>query len=294
MKKNGEYAHINASGTTVRDEEGNPVRSAGTLIDITPMKNLVDEAELQMTKLNVAMQAGKVMMWEMEVVKDDVANPENKVNWPDEFRHLLGFENEQEFPNTIGSLFSRIHPEDLERVSKAAVSHTLDKTGQTPYNVEYRLEKKQGGYVHIHATGETVRDEDGNPLRTAGTIIDITQTRNLVNTLENVLNNIDEYIYVTDRNTDEILFINDAMRQHYGIESDGVGQICYKVFQDGFNERCEFCPCYKLDKDPDTTVVWQEHSTVTNRTYRNTDRYIKWINGYGRTGAEFGRNAEDA
>lgn len=95
--------------------------------------------------------------------------------------------------------------------------------------------------------------------------------------MNNILNLLNEMIYVTDPETDEIIFINDHMRQHYGIEGEVVGALCYKVFQDGINERCSFCPCRQLDKEPPgSTIVWEEHSTLTKRVYRNTDRYTTW------------------
>jgi signal transduction histidine kinase/CheY-like chemotaxis protein/PAS domain-containing protein len=279
LKKNGEYGYFHAAGETLRDAAGNPLQVSGGLIDTTPLKTLINEAELQLLKLNLMMKAGKILMWEMDVIKEDPANLNHPVTWPDEFRHLLGYKDESDFPNTVGALFSNMHPDDMKWVPNAAVSHILDKTGKIPYNVEYRLIRKDGGIVHIHATGETTRDEEGNPLRTVGTIVDITESRSLLDTMKNILNNLDLNIYVSDTKTDELLFVNDAMRKQYDIEGDGVGQICYKVFQDGFDERCDFCPCHQLDKDPGKTVVWEEHSDVTGRIYRNTDRYINWIDG---------------
>ena len=89
---------------------------------------------------------------------------------------------------------------------------------------------------------------------------------------ENILNGLDVMIYATVPDTGEILFINDHMKRHYGIVGDPTGQFCYKVLQEGMNERCDFCPCYQLDKEPDKVVVWEEHSTLTKRVYRNTDR----------------------
>ncbi|MCL1902846.1 MAG: ATP-binding protein [Oscillospiraceae bacterium] len=93
-----------------------------------------------------------------------------------------------------------------------------------------------------------------------------------------ILNGLNVMIYVTDPKTGEILFINDTMKNHYGLDV-GVGEICYKVLQDGIDERCEFCACHKLDKAPDEIIVWEENSTLTHRVYRNTDRYIDWIDG---------------
>ena len=103
--------------------------------------------------------------------------------------------------------------------------------------------------------------------------------KNALSSLDNILNSLDVMICVTDPKTDEILFMSDGMKQHYGLEGDAVGQICYEILQEGINERCDFCPCFRLEKEPDKAVVWEEHSTLTKRVYRNFDRYICWPNG---------------
>jgi len=100
-----------------------------------------------------------------------------------------------------------------------------------------------------------------------------------VNVFSNVLNGLDAMIYVTSPSTDEILFINDSMKKHYGLDDDVIGKTCYKVLQRGIDKKCEFCPCFQLNKDPHSTVIWEERSTLTERVYRNTDRYITWHDG---------------
>jgi len=97
--------------------------------------------------------------------------------------------------------------------------------------------------------------------------------------LGNILNGIDENIYVTVPATGEILFINDRMRHHFNVKGSGIGEYCYKLLQVGFSDICDFCPCRQLDKEPDKPVVWEEHNTATDRYYRNTDSYIDWIGG---------------
>jgi signal transduction histidine kinase/ActR/RegA family two-component response regulator len=97
--------------------------------------------------------------------------------------------------------------------------------------------------------------------------------------MQSILGGLDALIYVTNPDTGEILFINEHMKQHYGIDGDAVGQLCYKLLQDGMDERCGFCPCHQLKNGTDKVIVWEEHSTLTKRTYRNTDRFIDWIDG---------------
>ena len=97
--------------------------------------------------------------------------------------------------------------------------------------------------------------------------------------LENILDKLDTMIYVTDLETNQILFINRNMKEHFKITKDCVGLVCYEVFKSGLLERCSYCPCRKLELKPDDIIVWEEHDTVTGRIYRNTDRYIEWPGG---------------
>jgi len=106
------------------------------------------------------------------------------------------------------------------------------------------------------------------------------EDKNMLANIKDIMNSLDVMIYVTDPETDEILFMNQSMMRHYNLTGDPVGQICYKVLQEGLVSRCSFCPCIRLDNNPGEVVVWNENSSLTNRTYRNVDRYIKWPNGH--------------
>jgi len=100
-----------------------------------------------------------------------------------------------------------------------------------------------------------------------------------LNILTNILNGIDAMIYVTVPHTGEILFLNSFMKKHFKIEEDCIGKLCYKTILKDRDEICGFCPCYQLDKEPDSTVVWEVHNSFTDRKYRNTNRYIEWSDG---------------
>lgn len=96
-------------------------------------------------------------------------------------------------------------------------------------------------------------------------------------TLVSLLNNLDTCIYVNEIENDRILFINKKMSQEFG-GKDLTGKVCWQVLQDGFTERCSFCPTRKLKKLGDK-VVWEEHNTVTGKHYHNTDSLIRWVDG---------------
>jgi len=133
--------------------------------------------ELQLTKLNLMVKAAKIGLWDMEIVKDDPVNPANIFMWSDDFRHMLGYTDEEDFPNILRSWSDLLHPDDKERIFDAFTRHLLDVTGKTPYDVEYQLLKKNGEYSYYRASGETIRDKDGKAIRTAGALIDITEAK---------------------------------------------------------------------------------------------------------------------
>jgi signal transduction histidine kinase/CheY-like chemotaxis protein len=108
---------------------------------------------------------------------------------------------------------------------------------------------------------------------------EVNNSKKTITILEKILNGMDAIILVTVPRTGEILFINDRMKTQYNIKNDCVGQFCYKVLHEGKNEKCDFCPCFQLEKDPEKVVVWDEHDTATNRVYHNTDRFIEWFDG---------------
>ena len=94
-------------------------------------------------------------------VEEIANNVNNTFTWTDEFRSMLGYQNEKDFPNVLDSWSSRLYPEDHDRSLAALSDHLLDYTGKTPYDVQYRLKLKHGEYRWFRATGTTIRDQQG-------------------------------------------------------------------------------------------------------------------------------------
>lgn len=181
--KNGEYRWFRATGTTVRDNKGVPLRVAGALYDIHDKK--VKEAELEaiLTRfelINKALTNDAELSdapWDMSVIAGDPVNPNNEFWWSPQFRKLLEFNDERDFPNILSSWSDRLHPEDKDRTLTAFAAHLNDHSGRIPYGIEYRLKLKGGEYRWFYAGGETLRDKNGVPLRVAGTLKDITKRK---------------------------------------------------------------------------------------------------------------------
>jgi PAS domain S-box-containing protein len=144
------------------------------------VKKTTDNSTLQQkqiedlsSKLIFANKIAKIGLWEMNVVGGDPVNPNNTFIWTEDFRNVLGFSDEKEFPNVLGSWGDRIHPDDSQRVYGAFSDHMTDFSGKTPFNVKYKIKLKNGEYRWVHSQGETIRDNLGAPIKVVGSIRDI-------------------------------------------------------------------------------------------------------------------------
>lgn len=112
-------------------------------------------------------------LWEMEVTKGDLFDEQNAFWFSHQFRKLLGYSNEEDFPNQLGSWSRRLHVEDSQRVFDALARHLNDRTARLPLNLEFRLATSSGEYRWYQARGAVLRDERGIPMRMAGSLCDI-------------------------------------------------------------------------------------------------------------------------
>lgn len=171
--RTGEYRWFRAKGFTMRDSVGAPLRVAGSLKDVTDDK--IQEASLQtaLIRFDLVNKSSAQGLWDMVYPPNGELPPETPFWWSDQFRALVGFKNEEDFPNILSSWASRLHEDDAAKTFAAFQAHLLDKTGRTPYAVEYRLKLESGEFRWFKARGFTLRDPKGNPLRVAGSLIDI-------------------------------------------------------------------------------------------------------------------------
>lgn len=159
--KSGEYRWFRATGTTLRDPRGTPLRVAGSLADITDKKLAEIELKSSIQRFELINQASATGLWDMSVIAGDPVNPKNVFWWSDTFRKMLGYQDERDFPNVLDSWASRLHPNDKDWVIKAFAAHLTDHSGRTPYDVEYQLQLKHGEYRWFRATGTTHRGQGG-------------------------------------------------------------------------------------------------------------------------------------
>ena len=113
-------------------------------------------------------------MWGMDF---DEEGKMTTVKWSPEFRKMIGYTDEKDFPNTLEAWSDRLHPDDREKVLQEYNDTIEDYSGQKTYDVEYRLQTKNGEWRWFHALGRLLRRENGVPLSYIGMFVDITDKK---------------------------------------------------------------------------------------------------------------------
>ena len=104
----------------------------------------------------------------------------------------------------------------------------------------------------------------------------LNQSRISIGVLRRILNGLDVYLYVSDLDTDEFLFVNDKMAAKYGLGKDTSNQTCFSSLKPGTTARCAFCPKPQLIRAPDKVIVWENYHAETQQYLRSTDCLIEW------------------
>lgn len=85
-----------------------------------------------------------------------------------------------------------------------------------------------------------------------------------------VLDRINSNLYITDPDTDEIVYVNEHLKKTFHLENIE-GKKCWEVLQKGMCGHCDFCSLERLRKGEIREHVWKEKNTLTGRTYLNYD-----------------------
>ena len=164
-KADGFYLWVNGRGLASLDGAGNPVRFTGSIIDITQRRLAQAEIEHQREQLELVIQSVQAGVWDENLLDDSVY-------YSARYREILDFDGEDDLgANARDS--ARFHPEDRAIVSDARERSIHDAT---PMDLEFRLRRRDGGYVWVNARAKASYAA-GRPVRFTGAIIDITERK---------------------------------------------------------------------------------------------------------------------
>jgi diguanylate cyclase (GGDEF)-like protein/PAS domain S-box-containing protein/putative nucleotidyltransferase with HDIG domain len=104
-----------------------------------------------------------------------------------QWKAMLGFRSE-EIGTTPEEWFSRIHESDIRRVKKAIRAHLRGSLSHL--QSEHRITHKNGSSRWVLVRGTAVRDSNGNAIRIAGSMTDITERKKAERQLKKALSDL--------------------------------------------------------------------------------------------------------
>jgi len=128
------------------------------------------EAALQASEslLRQSQQVALIGSWRMDLAT-------GQITWSQELYQLFEVDSQQ--LNASYDIFlERVHMDDREFVNKA---YQVSVTNHDRLDVSHRLLLSTGQIKHIHERGETIYDEDGQPLYMIGIAQDITERKQI-------------------------------------------------------------------------------------------------------------------
>lgn len=102
-------------------------------------------------------------------------NDQQKIVEPwasDELRHILGYGDEEEFPNTMELIDESIHPEDLPAARKAFAT-AIEGEKDSLFDCQFRVKHKNGTYIWVRGAAKFRRDSGGKVQSCIGIFVDI-------------------------------------------------------------------------------------------------------------------------
>ena len=193
LTKSGEYKWFHATGEVIRRKNGIPKEFIGTFSDIDEQKKSAEIFEHDSRRRKAVDKMMLEGSWSMDLTRyaiDDINSP---MVYSDQFKKILGYKpDSDEFPDIMGTWITKIHPDDVSIASAAMQKQLADSTGQTVFDMEYRVQHKNGEYLWVRASSYVVWSPDHVPLMAAGTILDISrQKKNQVQFEEEMEPNIE-------------------------------------------------------------------------------------------------------
>ncbi len=167
VHKNGSIRWIRNTPVPQKDHQGRLINYDGLVSNITERKRVELALRQSEERLALVIQGSSDGVWDWDLTT-------NQVYFSIRWKSMLGYAD-HEVDNHFSAWEQLLHPDDRER---AQVRLQAYLAGQTPtYELEHRLRHKDGSYRWILARGVALRDAQGQPVRMAGSHVDLTDRR---------------------------------------------------------------------------------------------------------------------
>jgi PAS domain S-box-containing protein len=127
------------------------------------LKSLKESEE----RFHLAVRGSAAGLWDWNILTNDVY-------YSATFKEMLGYSPTEPL-RSFSSFIELIHPDDFENM-KTSIDNHLGSL-RSKYNVEFRIQMKNGSYRWFETRGEAVFNTEDKPYRMVGSMVDITMRK---------------------------------------------------------------------------------------------------------------------
>ncbi|MBU0485309.1 MAG: transporter substrate-binding domain-containing protein [Proteobacteria bacterium] len=126
--------------------------------------------------LNEAQRIAQLGSWEWDIESDTL-------QWSEETFHIFGIDPEK-FGADFNTFIEAVHPDDRDQVRKSVEQAVSD--GVEKWSIDYRVLRSDGDLLFLHEEARAVSAPDGRVVKRVGTVQDVTEQRQLEDTLRRI------------------------------------------------------------------------------------------------------------
>lgn len=242
----------------VRDGLGQITGVCGIATDITALKQAEEELRISRARLNEAQRIARLGNWELDLKTD-------RLLWSDEIFRIFEIDPEQ-FDASYEAFLAAIHPDDREEVNR---SYLQSLEARMPFEITHRLLMPDGRIKFIHQRGETLYSAAGHPLRSLGTVQDVTAQEQARLTLANreailqqIIGQAVDSIALIDAETGKFVEFNESAHRALGYTREEFAQLTVPDI-DAVQDRDEIHAHFAHMSEPTGRVIESQHRTRT-------------------------------
>ncbi|PJZ51977.1 PAS domain-containing protein [Leptospira adleri] len=167
--KDEQYILVEDRGVFLYDENNQPFRMMGAMIDIAEKKKAEEMLKDSEERLRLALNAANMGNWSWDIKED-------KITWSEKAFQIFRTQP-SEFKANLRALFHLTHPDDKPLLEKTVQNLLAGKIPGDDYYFQHRLILPNEELAWIEAKGKLYRDRNSQPLRLVGTVTDITERK---------------------------------------------------------------------------------------------------------------------
>ncbi|MCE7056096.1 PAS domain-containing protein [Algoriphagus sp. AGSA1] len=150
------------------DENDLPYRIEGTIQDITERKENELQLAISNERFQLAIKASNEMIWEIDHQKQTIYRGAG-------YSRLVNYKANEPFTRR-NSWCRNLPSSEMDRIWTSLLKALADKN-ETFWSAEYMVNTEEGGIAYFVDRCFILRDEKGRPLRSVGSVLDVTASR---------------------------------------------------------------------------------------------------------------------